>query len=323
MKTNNENIIGMNGLALGSVGVVKSEFCDLWFGTHQTSSESCEWDEVMEEEEEVKGDEKCEEEEKTNRAKFLGASEEHQLAVKMRNGDNVAWNRLFEAFRPLAKSTAWQCFTAWRSGLEYEDLVAWGYIGLKEGLERFDPTRGSRISSFVTPYITKRVYRATADFGRLIRIPVNQTEKLTAYYRFLRDYEAENGVAPSMEAAAEAVGVRCDRLEHLVSVTGSVKSLDEEIGDSGDGCGGTFGDYLGDSEADVFEGIANCETVSALYDAINAMDKRDAFIVNKRFNLDGEGVCTLDAIANILDLTRERVRQLEKRALEQLRKAVA
>lgn len=323
MKTNNENIIGMNGLALGSVGVVKNESCDSWFDTHEMCGESREWDEVMEEEDEEKRDEECEQEGKTNRTKFLTAPQEHQLAVAMMGGNTAARDRLFEAFRPLAKRVAKQSFTAWRSGLEYEDLVAWGYIGLMEGLERFDPNRGVRISTFVTPYVTKAVYRANANFGRLIRIPVNQTEKLTAYYRFLRDHEGESGVAPSMKALAEAVGVRCDRLEHLLSVTASVKSLDEELGDSGDGFGGTFGDYLGDSEEDVFEGIANSETVSALYDAINAMDKRDAFIVNKRFNLDGEGVCTLDAIANILDLTKERVRQLEKRALEQLRATVA
>jgi RNA polymerase primary sigma factor len=317
MNTKNKNIIKMNGMTVERLDGACVRPGDWRIRGNQSSDQVEVWE----------GDSESEEIGVTELAKegvkFLSARNEKRLVAQMKAGDVSARDRLFEAFRPLAIRVASQCFNRWRAGLEREDLVAWGYLGLLEGLARFDPNRGVRVSTCVTRYITKAVYRANANFGRLIRIPVNQTEKLTAYYDFARRYEAEQGVLPSIEVAAAAIGVRCDRLEHLVLISGSVKSLHAELGESAVEHGGTWEDYLSDSAAGASEQLMDRELMEDLSNALEAMDPRDALIVKKRFNLDGEGYCTLDAIANTLDLTKERVRQLEKRALERLRAAVA
>lgn len=256
-------------------------------------------------------------------AKLLGLAEERRLVAEMRAGSIAARDQLFGAFRPLAVRIASRCFSRWRHGLEMGDLVAWAYIGLMRGLERYDVTRGARVSTCVTPYITKEVYRANANFGRLIRIPVNQTEKLTRYYDFVREFEAMNGVLPSMETVARALGVRGARLSHLVSVTASVQSLHAEGSDIDGGAGQKRYHDVVRTEAGILEKMMDRELMDEVFRALEAMDERDSLIVKKRFNLDGGGFCTLDAIAEKLDLTKERVRQLEKRALDRLRAAVA
>ena len=255
--------------------------------------------------------------------RFLDLDEEARMVRQMKEGSIAARDGLFESFRPLAVRIANQCFNQWKHGLELGDLVAWAYIGLMKGLERFDPVRGARVSTCVTPYITKEVYRANANYGRLIRLPVNQTAKLTRYYAFVREFEATKGVLPSMETVASALGIRGERLDHLVSISASIKSLNADLGDPDAGVGGTREEHTSATEEGVLEQIIDRELMDEVFKALEALDERDCLIVKKRFNLDGEGFCTLDAIAEKLDLTKERVRQLEKRALDRLRALVA
>lgn len=239
MKTGKKTIVEMGGIARECEGTAKSsdwslldsraaEALDEWeqqgFG-HREGGEEGE-EENGGAQGSVRGEGSA-----SGSVKLLSVEEERRLVDRMRTGDISARDRLFDAFRPLAIRVANQCFKAWKSGLEREDLVAWAYIGLMEGLTRFDPKRGARVSSCVTPYITKAVYRANANYGRLIRIPVNQTEKLSRYYAFVREFEAKNGCSPSIEEAAKALGIRPARLEKLVAITSPVQSLDAESGD--------------------------------------------------------------------------------------------
>jgi RNA polymerase sigma factor (sigma-70 family) len=329
MKTGKKTIIEMGGIAREREGTVKSSdwslldsrLAEAWDEWEQQGFGHGEGGEEGEEENGgsqgiVRGEGAA-----TSCVKLLSVEEERQLVDRMRIGDISARDRLFDAFRPLAIRLANQCFKSWKSGLERDDLVAWAYIGLMEGLTRFDPKRGARVSSCVTPYVTKAVYRANANYGRLIRIPVNQTEKLTRYYAFVREFEAENGESPSVDAAAQALGIRQSRLENLVAITSSVQSLDAELGDCERGV--SLGDRIADTSKGVLEGMMNRERIDEVFIAIDGLDQRESWIVKRRFNLDGEGYCTLDDIANRLDLTKERVRQLEKRALDRLRAAVA
>ena len=212
-------------------------------------------------------------------ARFLNLDEEARMVRQMREGSIAARDGLFESFRPLAVRIANQCFNQWKHGLELGDLVAWAYIGLMKGLERFDPVRGARVSTCVTPYITKEVYRANANYGRLIRLPVNQTAKLTRYYAFVREFEAMKGVLPSMETVASALGIRGERLDHLVSISASIKSLNADLGDSDAGVGGTREEHTSAPEEGVLEQIIDRELMDEVFKALEALDERDSLIV--------------------------------------------
>ena len=164
--------------------------------------------------------------------------------------------------------------------------------------------------------------RENQNLARLIRLPVNQTEKLSAYYAFVRDYEANHGEEPSIERAAQEIRVRVDRLRHLLSMSGSIQSLDAERGDSSDGTFAPLEDRIADQDSSPREKLCDLETREVMFRALGMLPERDRMVIVRRYNIDDAGMSTLEMIASELGVTKERVRQIENGALKKLHESM-
>jgi RNA polymerase sigma factor (sigma-70 family) len=251
---------------------------------------------------------------------WLSPAKEHALALRMAAGDQEARRLIFECFRPFARSVAQQFYHRWPHGLEEADLIQEAYLGLNAGLDAYDVKRGTRISTCVILYIKKAVHRANDNFGRLVRVPVNQSEKLRRYFAYVREMEVATGRPPALTEAAAYLGIPLRRLTNLVQVTAHIQSLDAEYDDGGERQ--AVANRFADAGPNPEQSLAEAEVREALRLAVERLEPRDRAVLVARFDLDGRGVRTLEQVAHSMGLTRERVRQLQERALERLRMEV-
>jgi RNA polymerase primary sigma factor len=241
---------------------------------------------------------------------LLTHAEEIDLSNRAKDGDARARQRLIEKNLRLVVSVA----KKYRGyGLPFEDLIQEGNIGLMKAVEKFDPDRGYRFSTYATWWIRQAVQRAVADKGRTIRVPVHMTEKIRKVSRSYNELSAELEREPLEEEVAERLGWNLEEVRLTMSAMPDATSLDQPV--STDETSSQLGDFIEDEKVSDTPGevMREMETVQ-LKEAIEKLPERARYVLVRRYGLDARDPATLAELGDELDISRERVRQLQREA---------
>ena len=244
------------------------------------------------------------------RGELLTHAEEIDLSNRAKAGDKEARRRLIEKNLRLVVSVA----KKYRGyGLPFEDLIQEGNIGLMRAVEKFDPERGFRFSTYATWWIRQAVQRAVADKGRTIRVPVHMTEKVRKVRRARGELSAELGRDPGGEEVADRLGWDPEEvltvLEAVPEVTSLNKPLRPEPGAQ------EFGEFVEDEGApDPSEEVTRQAESLRLWEAVNGLPERLRHVLVRRYGLDDRKRSTLGELAEELGVSRERIRQIQREA---------
>ncbi len=254
---------------------------------------------------------------KIGKGSLLTHRQEISLSRKARSGDRRARRMLIEKNLRLVVSVA----KKYRGyGLPFEDLIQEGNIGLMKAVEKFDPDRGFRFSTYATWWIRQAVGRAVADKGRTVRVPVHMTEKIRKMARTYNELSAELGREPTDEEVAKGLGWAVEDVRDVKVAMLDATSLDKPLGSGEDAS--ELGSLVEDEQAsDTPEAVVREMEVSWLGEAIERLPERHRRVLVRRYGLDEQEVATLSQLAEELGVSKERVRQLQREAESMLRAA--
>ena len=246
---------------------------------------------------------------------LLTLEEETKLARKVLKGDDAARQKMIQSNLRLVVRIArdYDDF-----GLPLMDLISEGNFGLIKAVERFDPDKGGKLSTYASWWIKQAIKRALASNGKTIRLPVHMVDRIAQMRRMIAQLTKELERDPSDEEIAQSMEIPISKVVHMKSVANRAASLDQEVGEEGDS---TLGDLVKDENASSpFENLRSKSDVAEINEMLTRLEPREAEVITLRFGLNGESPLTLEEIGAKFKLTRERVRQLQQGALMHLRR---
>lgn len=249
---------------------------------------------------------------------LLTIQEEIDLSKRIQQGDAEARAHMIQANLRLVVKIAYDYNNF---GLPLMDLISEGNIGLIKAVERFDPSKGGKLSTYAAWWIKQSIKRALANQSKTIRLPVHLVEKIAKMRRRITALTEEFGREPTDDEISLEMGIPVNKIAHLKSVSVRPSSLNAPVGDEDST---ELGDLVGDEKAlTPFENLRTKATYSDLAQLLSLLEPREEEIIRLRFGLDGEAPKTLEEVGEMFDITRERVRQLQNIALNKLRRTMS
>jgi len=248
---------------------------------------------------------------------LLTAEEEIALARKIKQGDAAARDQMIQANLRLVVTIAGDYLDL---GLPIMDLISEGSIGLTKAVERFDPSKGAKLSTYAAWWIKQSIKLALSNQAKTIRLPVHLVEKISKVRRLALEMSHELGREPSDDELAEEIGMSVERVAELRNGSSRPASLEAVI-DENDST--RLGETIADEDAQTsYDWLRDQDLQRQLKGALHVLDDREKKIVLQRFGLDGSQPKTLEQLGGVIGLTRERIRQLQTQALSKLRRAL-
>ncbi|MGI6333628.1 MAG: RNA polymerase sigma factor RpoD [Saccharofermentanales bacterium] len=245
---------------------------------------------------------------------LLTADEEKELAQRMIDGDPDAKNQLCEANLRLVVSIAKRYVGR---GMQFLDLIQEGNLGLIKAVDKFDHTKGYKFSTYATWWIRQAITRAIADQARTIRIPVHMVETINKLIRIQRQLIQELGREPEAEELAQEMGITVEKVREIMKISQEPVSLEKPIGEEEDS---HLGDFIPDDDApSPADQAAFTLLKEQLLEVLKGLAPREEKVLRLRFGLDDGRTRTLEEVGKEFNVTRERIRQIEAKALRKMR----